>query len=262
MEKVRPSNNKTLSSPQFPDLNGQSVLITGGANGIGAGLVEGFLQQGCRVAFLDKDESNAKKLLKKLSPKKVLFLKTNFLNANEIKRSVTEIINEFKSLDILVNNVANDQRHSWENASAEEWESGLAINLSSYFFTTQAVLPSMIKHQKGNVINLSSNCYLLGLPGYPAYLAAKAAIVSLTKSLAKEMGEHNLRVNAVLPGWVMTKKQKELWATPEAIKQCLEEQSLKKLIAIEDIVGPALFLASRISQMISGQSLIVDGGRA
>ena len=250
------------NSFQFLDLNQQSVLITGGSNGIGAGLVEGFLRQGCRVAFLDKDEDNGKKLMKKLASDKLFFLKTDFRNFAEIKRSVEEVIKNFQSLDVLVNNVANDQRHTWQGTTEGEWNDILAINLSSYFFTTQAVLGNMIENQKGSIINLSSNSYLLGLSGYPGYLAAKAAIVSLTKNLAKEMGQHNVRVNALLPGWVMTKKQKELWATPEAIEQCLKEQSLKSLICVEDMVGPALFLASSASRMMSGQSLVVDGGRA
>ncbi len=249
----------TLS--QFHDLKNKNIVITGGASGIGAGLVEGFYEQGARVIFLDRDEKSANALLKKINSKNVSFKKTDLSKVEQIKKSFAFILKKFQSIDVLINNAANDKRHSFLKASVKEWDWSLAINLRSYFFSMQSVLNQMIKKKTGNIINFSSNSFLLGLSDYPGYTASKAAIVSLTKSLAREVGKHNIRVNSILPGWVMTEKQKKTWATPAAIAECLKEQSLKELIKVEDIIGPTLFLASDSSKMITGETLIVDGGR-
>ena len=169
--------------------------------------------------------------------------------------------NEFGAISVLINNAARDTRHDLVNYSSDEWDKAMHTNLRPHFFTAQAVIEGMRKMGSGSIINLGSNSSILGLSGYASYVTAKAGIIGLTKALARELGPDGIRANSLIPGWVMTERQKELWATPEAVAQCLEEQSLKRTISVEDIAQSALFLASDVSSMITGQMLIVDGGR-
>jgi NAD(P)-dependent dehydrogenase (short-subunit alcohol dehydrogenase family) len=163
---------------------------------------------------------------------------------------------------VLINNVASDARHVVEHLSVEQWDHSIATNLRPYFLTAQAVLPGMAAAGGGSIINMGSNSANLGLAGYPAYVTAKAAIVGLTRALARELGGRRVRVNTLIPGWVMTARQRSVWVTPQALEQTLAEQCLKEPIQGEDIADAALFLASASARMITGQSLIVDGGRA
>lgn len=247
----------------YPDLEGKSVFITGGGSGIGAEFVRAFAAQGAKVAFVslptDPGEELALEVEKATGPKP-LFLPCDVRDVAALKEAVWQAREAMGPISVLINNAARDDRHDVASLDEEGWDNAMNVNLRPHYFAVQACLDDL-KVSGGSVINLGSNSANLGLAGYPAYVAAKAAIVGLTKALARELGEHEIRVNALIPGWVMTERQKELWATPEAVETCLREQALKKTISEIDIANAALFLASEASSMMSGQSLIVDGGR-
>ncbi|TQV89222.1 SDR family NAD(P)-dependent oxidoreductase [Aliikangiella coralliicola] len=253
----------TVSS--YSDLAGCNVLITGGGSGIGACLVESFCAQGANVAFVSIDKENSESLCHKVNQRvgvSPLFIECDIADVETLNESIKLIISKIGEIDILINNAANDARHNLENFTAQQWDESLNVNLRPHFFTAQAVTQGMKKKQGGSIINIGSNSALLGLSGYPAYVAAKAGIVGLSKALARELGSDGIRVNTLIPGWVMTEKQRKLWATPEAVEQCLAEQCLQSTISEQDVANAALFLASTASKMITGQMIVVDGGRA
>lgn len=247
----------------YPDLAGATVFITGGGSGIGAGFVAAFAQQGARVAFVSLTAGPALEVcdeVEKATGSRPLFIQCDIRDVAALRDAVAAARDAFGPVSVLINNAARDTRHGIDDFSVEEWDDSLNTNLRPHFFTAQAVLDDM-RERGGSVVNLGSNSAILGLGGYPSYVAAKAGIMGLTKALARELGPQNVRVNALIPGWVMTERQRERWVTPEAIERCLAEQSLKRTIEVEDVCAPALFLASRASAMITGQMLIVDGGR-
>jgi NAD(P)-dependent dehydrogenase (short-subunit alcohol dehydrogenase family) len=175
-------------------------------------------------------------------------------------RSVKDVITAFGSVDVLVNNAANDRRHSIEEVTSEFWDQCLQQNLKHYFFCIQAVLPSMRKAGRGSIINLSSIAWVIPTTGLPAYNTAKAGIVGLTRTLAHELGKDGIRVNAVLPGAINTEKQKKLVLTPEYKAEVMGRQALKLDIQPEDVARLVLFLAADDSSAITNQSYVVDGG--
>ncbi|NVK00227.1 MAG: SDR family oxidoreductase [Oceanospirillaceae bacterium] len=246
---------------QFSDLKGTSVFITGGGSGIGASLTEGFIQQGAKVAFVQR--SDATEFTQSLAEKygtKPLFIQCDITDIEALQQAVATAAKAQGDIGILINNAANDARHSLEDFSAEQWERAMAVNLTPHFITAQAVAPMMRRLGGGSIINFSSISYMMGNAGYPAYATSKAAITGLTRSLARELGANNIRVNALMPGWVLTEKQLEMWATPEDLAKHLERQCLKEHLAPQDIVDATLFLASKASRMITSQALVVDGG--
>lgn len=247
----------------YQDLAGKTVFVTGGGSGIGGEFVRAFSAQGANVAFVSLPTDPGEQLaleVEKNTGNKPLFLPCDLRDVAAIKDAVQQAREAFGPIGVLINNAARDDRHDVTSLDEEGWDNSMAINLRPHYFTVQACADDM-KAAGGSIINMGSNSVNLGLAGYPAYVAAKAAIVGLTKALARELGEHNIRVNALIPGWVMTERQKQLWATPEAVDACLKEQSLKRTINKADIANAALFLASDASSMMSGQSMIVDGGR-
>lgn len=247
----------------YPSLKNRLVLITGGASGIGAALVEHFHAQGSRVVFLDKDRENANRLVSKLShadspaPR---FFYCDLSDISQLKTVITEVIASMGNIAVLINNAGNDERHETLQLDEKQWRDIQAINLDQQFFAAQSVLPGMIKNGGGAIINMSSVCFLSATDHYIGYSAAKAAIIGLTHSLAKEFGAYNIRVNSILPGWVMTTKQVERWLTPEAEVELLNAQSLKQKLMPEDIARAALFLAADDSRMITKLNMIIDGG--
>lgn len=248
----------------YEDLKGASVFITGGASGIGAAITEAFLIEGADVSFVDLDDNNADELCDRMAQKvgrRPTFYHLDVRDVGALQEVIRSVKRDQGDLHVLVNNAARDDRHELAGFSPDQWDESLNNNLRPYFFTAQAVAASMIKRGGGSVINLSSNAFMLGLSGYPAYVTAKAGIWGLTKALARELGPSGIRVNCLVPGWVMTERQKELWVTEAALDECLTQQCLKETIHVDDIAAACLFLASQSSRMMSGQSLIVDGGR-
>ncbi|QTF91983.1 SDR family oxidoreductase [Halomonas sp. BM-2019] len=247
----------------FGDLKGQSVFITGGGSGIGAALTEGFLAQGARVAFVGlSDAGDFCAAMAAKYANRPLFIECDIRDVAALQAAIAQARQAHGPIGVLVNNAARDTRHSLDDWSVEEWDDAIATNLRPQFFTAQAVAPDMRELGGGAIINLSSNSYLLGLGGYPSYVTAKAGIMGLTRALARELGPHAIRVNCLIPGWVMTERQRELWVNDADLQACLDQQCLKEAIPVADMIGPCLFLASKASRMMTGQELVVDGGRA
>jgi NAD(P)-dependent dehydrogenase (short-subunit alcohol dehydrogenase family) len=248
----------------FHDLSGASVFITGGGSGIGAALTEGFLSQGAKVAFVGLNAEGADAFCDAMQAKygsRPLFIRCDIQDIPALQAAIAKAKAAHGPISVLVNNAARDDRHTLDAYTVEEWDRLVQINLRPHFFTAQAVAPDMIAAGEGAIINLSSNSYLLGLSGYPTYVTTKAGIAGFTKALARELGPKGVRVNCLVPGWVMTERQKELWVTPEALQECLDQQALKTTIEPEDMASACLFLASKASRMMTGQTLVVDGGR-
>ncbi len=245
----------------FHDLKGASIYITGGGSGIGADLTDGFLAQGAKVAFIGRSDATA--FVAQMEEKHgvaPLFLQGDITDTDRLRETIAAAEKAHGPIDALVSNAANDQRHNWLETTPEEWDAYLEINLKAYFFAAQAVAGSMIKRGAGSIINFSSISYMMGNAGYPAYTAANGGITALTRSLARELGPNGIRVNALAPGWVLTPKQLDKWATPEGLAAHLERQCLKTHLEPQDVVDAVLFLASKTSRMMTGQCMVVDGG--
>ncbi|TBR43820.1 SDR family oxidoreductase [Marinomonas agarivorans] len=248
---------------QYPSLKQRHVLVTGGASGIGEALVRAFAAQGCLVSFFDIDAKSGEALANELNEKQqsACFSLVDLTNTSLLQATIAERIKEWGAIRALVNNAANDHRHSLNTMTPDEFDACMHVNLKHHFFTAQSIAPEMANAGGGSIINVSSNSFMLGLTGYPGYVTAKAGIAGLTKALARELGAEKIRVNTLLPGWVMTQKQKDLWLTPEAEAQLMEQQALKEKMEPEDVADFVLFLAADDSRMITGQNLVVDGGR-
>lgn len=248
-------------SATFHDLKGASVFITGGGSGIGAALTEGFLAQGARVAFVQRSDAGAFcDEMAATHGTRPLFIPCDIADVAALQAAVATAAGAHGDISVLVNNAADDTRHTLAGYSVADWDRNHAVNLRPHFFTAQAVAPAMAAAGGGAIINFSSITYMMGYDGLPAYATAKAGIVGLTRSLARELGPQNIRVNAVLPGWVLTKRQLDLWASPEALAAHLKLQCLKAHLEPADMIGTTLFLASNTSRMMTGQALVVDGG--
>ena len=245
--------------PTYPDLKDASVFITGGGSGIGAALTEGFLQQGARVAFVQRSDSTAFcDDMEQRTGNRPLFLPCDITDIAALKSAIGQAADAHGPITVLVNNAANDKRHATLDVTEEFWDWSQAINLKAYFFAIQSVIPGMQQAGGGAIVNFTSISYMMGNAGYPAYTTANSA--GMTRSLAREFGPDRIRVNALAPGWVLTQKQKDLWVTEEGLKAHLERQCLKDTLVPSDIVGGTLFLASNASKMMTGQALIIDGG--
>ncbi len=246
----------------YPSLKNKTVIITGGASGIGSSIVENFLQQGSKVAFLDKEIELGNQLVSKLNnyEHKPLFKVCDLKNIKELKDSIIEIGKDLGPTSILVNNAANDERHHIDDVTEEFWDDRMQVNLRHYFFATQAVYQDMKKLGSGAIVNIGSFSWMLGQGNMPAYTTAKSAIMGLTRTLARDLGEYNIRVNCVVPGWILTERQKKLWLTPEAEKEQLERQCIKRMLVPDDIAKTVLFFASEQSSGCTAQNYVVDGG--
>ncbi len=245
----------------FPDLKDASVFITGGGSGIGASLTEGFLRQGARVAFVQRsDGAEFVDEMAAVTGNRPLYLACDITDIAALRRRVAEAAEAHGPVTVLVNNAANDQRHKTLDVDEEFYDWSQAINLKSYFFSCQAVIPGMRGAGGGSIINFSSISYMMGNAGYPIYTMANSGINGMTRSLAREFGPDRIRVNSLMPGWVLTDKQMDKWATPEALAAHMVRMCLKEHLKPQDIVGPTLFLASTVSNAMTGQALVVDGG--
>jgi NAD(P)-dependent dehydrogenase (short-subunit alcohol dehydrogenase family) len=248
---------------RYPSLVGRVALVTGGATGIGESIVTHFGRQGSRVAFLDIQDAAAKQLVDGLTAEGCpapLYLHCDLTDIAALKHAVDQVLAKLGGVDVLVNNAANDRRHTIDEVTPEYWDHCMEQNLRHYFFCIQAVLPSMRKARRGSIINMSSISWMIPSTGVPLYIAAKAAIVGLTRTLAHELGADNIRVNAVLPGAIATERQRQLWYTPEYKAEIMASQALKRDILPEDVARLVVFLAADDSSAITNQSYIVDGG--
>ena len=244
----------------YPDLMDKSVFITGGGAGIGAFLTEGFLAQGAKVSFVQR--SNASEFVAQMKAKykhAPLAITCDITDIDALQAAMDQAAAAHGVINVVVNNAGDDTRHSLAQTSVQAWDLCQNINLRPHFFTAQKAAQGMAE-SGGSIINVSSVSYMMGNAGYPGYVAANAGINGLTRALARELGPQNIRVNSLMPGWVMTDKQLKMWATPESMSQHLEKQCLKTHLKPEDIVGATLFLASSASRMMTGQAMVVDGG--
>jgi NAD(P)-dependent dehydrogenase (short-subunit alcohol dehydrogenase family) len=246
----------------YPSLRDASVLITGGATGIGAAMVEHFVAQAARVVFLDVDEVAATKGLEaaKIHQHQARFLYCDLTNITALREAVALSEKEVGPIRVLVNNAANDDRHKLADVSPEYWDQRMNVNLRHQFFAAQAVAPGMTRAGGGSIINMSSIAWMIPSTGLPVYVTAKAGIVGLTRTLARELGGANIRVNAISPGAIMTERQRRLWMTPEYLANVMRSQSLKCELLPDDVARLALFLASDDSSAITGQNFVIDGG--
>lgn len=240
----------------YPSLEGKRVLVTGGGSGIGAGLVEGFTSQGCDVAFIDINGSEADELAQRTGAR---FVRADLTDINATRTAITQIIDAGGAIDVLVNNAANDDRHAIEDVTEAYWDNRLNVNLRHQFFCTQAVAPGMRAKGGGVIINLGSISWHLALPGLVLYETCKAAIEGLTRSLARELGPDNIRVSCVVPGNVRTARQLK-WYTPEGEAEIINAQCLKGRLVPQDIAAMTLFLASDDARFITGHEYFVDAG--
>ncbi len=247
----------------YGDLQDKGILVTGGGSGIGAALVEGFAAQGARVAFIDVAQEASRELVARLGPTSrhaPIFLNADLRHVNAIRTAVDEAAHQLGGLSVLVNNAGWDDRHAFEAVTEEYWDMSQSINLKQVFFVSQAAAPHLRQAPGGSIVNFSSIAYLLNMSEMPAYTTAKAGIVGLTKSLAGRLGPDNIRVNAILPGMIVTERQKQLWLADADIVAMISRQCLKRSLLAQDLIGPSLFLASSASAAITAQTLVVDGG--
>jgi D-xylose 1-dehydrogenase len=256
--------SKHTGYTQYSSLENKAVFITGGATGIGAALVEAFASQKSKVAFVDINADAAVVLCDELEQKgfnRPLFIECDVSNTVRMQDAIARIQKETGEIEVLINNAANDQRYSTATIAEQEWMQSLSINLHPAFFTAQAVMPMMIAAGGGVILNISSINVRFAPENLVSYITAKAGLIGMTKALAKEMGEHNIRVNALLPGWVATPKQLEKWLTSQEEKTLVDRMCIKKRLAAHDVAKLALFLASDDALMITAQEFVVDGGR-
>ncbi|MBB2930822.1 SDR family NAD(P)-dependent oxidoreductase [Paraburkholderia silvatlantica] len=252
------------SYARYPSLADRVVLITGGATGIGASFVEHFAAQGARVAFFDIDASAGQALADELgdSRHKPLFADVDLTDIPALRAAIADVKAALGPVQALVNNAANDKRHTLAEVTPESFDAGVAVNLRHQLFAAQAVAEDMKAARAGSIINLGSISWMLKQSEMPVYTMSKSAVQGLTRGLARDLGPYGVRVNTLVPGWVMTEKQRRLWLTDEgreAIKrgQCIEAELLPA-----DLARMALFLAADDSRMITSQDIVVDGGWA
>ena len=235
----------------FKDLEDASVFITGGGSGIGASLTEGFLAQGAKVAFVQR--SDCDEFLDEISSKykyNPLFIKCDITDIDALKSAISDASKANGGINVLINNAANDTRHTLAAMTTEEWDQSININLRPHFFTAQAVAPFMKAQGGGSIINFSSNSYMMGNAGLPAYVTSKAGIT----------GVDGIRVNTLIPGWVLTERQLKLWANEKDLAIHMDKQCIKEHLLPNDLIDSTLFLASNASRMMTGQALVIDGG--
>jgi NAD(P)-dependent dehydrogenase (short-subunit alcohol dehydrogenase family) len=246
----------------YPDLAGRTVFVSGGGSGIGAGFVARFAGQGCRVAFIDIADAPSKALVAQLGPARVRYTRCDVRDIAALQAAIANVQGAWGPIRVLVNNAARDDRHQLEDVTVAYWDENQAINLRHQVFAAQAVAPGMAAAGGDSIINLGSVSWMRGRPAMVGYTTAKAAIGGMTRVLAHELGARNIRVNAIVPGAVVTERQAALWTTPAAEQEFLSQQCLKFRLSVDDIARTALFLASDESRGMTGQNLIVDAGLA
>jgi D-xylose 1-dehydrogenase len=256
--------NANLAS--YPSLKGKTVLITGGATGIGAAFVEHFFEQGAKVAFFDIDTDAGEALADKLGASlqqeqtRPMFLRVDLTDIDALKKGIADVRAALGPIGVLVNNAANDKRHKIEDVTPEFYDQTIAVNIRHQFFAAQAVIDDMKQLGGGSIINLGSVSWMIKNRNIPVYLSSKAGVQGMTRGLAKDLGQFNIRVNTLVPGWVMTEKQKRLWLDEAGKRAIKENQCIDGEVKPDHLARAALFLASDDSSMMTAQDLIIDGG--
>jgi NAD(P)-dependent dehydrogenase (short-subunit alcohol dehydrogenase family) len=253
----------TMRLASYPSLEDRAVFVTGGGSGIGASIVEHLCEQRARVAFVDILREASHTLVERIRARGLpppAFLPCDVRDIAALRAAVEEARALHGPARVLVNNAAHDERHTIESVTPEYWDDRFAVNLRHQFFAAQAVAPAMAGAGGGSIVNFGSVSWMIGQGGMPAYLSAKAAVAGLTRALARDLGPQNIRVNAIVPGWIMTERQITLWLTPEGEQELLRRQCLKRRLVPEDIARVVLFLAADDSAACTNQSYVVDGG--
>ena len=246
----------------YSDLKDRPVLVTGGASGIGEAIVTHFAAQGSRVGFLDIADAAGEALAARLCSQghTVRYQHADLTDIAALRAGIAALREALGPFTVLINNAAHDERHKTEDVTPEYWDGRIAVNLRHQFFAAQAVLPDMKAAGGGAIVNFGSVSWMIGQGGMAAYTASKSGVLGLTRSLARDFGPDNIRVNAIAPGWIMTERQKTLWVTEEGKKEIMQRQCLKRELVPDDIARVVLFFASEESGACTNQHYVVDGG--
>jgi NAD(P)-dependent dehydrogenase (short-subunit alcohol dehydrogenase family) len=247
----------------YPSLKDRTVFVTGGGGGIGASIVEHFCAQGSKVAFVDIAREASESLVKSIAAKgqsAPLFIECDITIISALQKAIADTKQKLGPIRVLVNNAAHDQRHAIDMVTPEYWDDRYAVNLKHQFFAAQAVYKDMAAAGGGAIVNLGSTSWVIGQGGMPCYTSAKSAVAGLTRALARDFGPLNIRVNCILPGWIMTERQIKMWLTPEGEEELMKRQCIKRKLVPADIARTVLFFAADDSGACTNQNYIVDGG--
>ena len=254
-----------MTTPNFaiyPSLQNATVFISGGASGIGAEIVRAFAAQGARIGFVDMDAAASEAIVAEISAEgvEIAHEACDLRDIEALKHAFAALQSKLGPAKVLVNNAARDDRHGWRDVTPDYWDERMATNLRHMFFAIQAVAPGMIDAGGGSIVNLGSNSWWEAGGGFPVYATAKSAVHGLTRTMARDLGDHRIRVNTVVPGWIMTERQKQLWATPEALEKHRDRQCLPDLIEPVYVARMVLFLASDDAAMCTANNYMVEAG--
>ncbi|MEP0520827.1 MAG: SDR family oxidoreductase [Hyphomicrobiales bacterium] len=252
----------SMKFARYDSLSEKVVYVTGGASGIGEEIVRGFAQQSAKIGLIDMDKKAGTALVEELRQggTEIELAVCDLRNTDLLKASFASLQKKLGAAEVLVNNAARDDRHNWQDVTEEYFDDRIATNLRHMFFAIQAVAPGMITKGRGSIVNMGSNSWWEAGGGFPAYATAKAAVHGLTRTMARDLGEHRIRVNTVVPGWIMTERQKTMWATPEGLEKHRERQCLPDLIDPVYVARMVLFLASDDAAMCTASNYMVEAG--
>jgi NAD(P)-dependent dehydrogenase (short-subunit alcohol dehydrogenase family) len=249
----------------YPSLVDRTVFVTGGADGIGSAIVQQFARQGSRVAFVDKNVEYARATIQRCvdagATHAPIFYDVDLLDIAALQDACASATAALGSVAVLVNNAANDDRHDWREVTPEYFDDRINTNLRHYFFAIQALAPQMIEAGEGSIVNIGSSSYMRKESFFPGYAIAKSAVEGITRTMARTLGPHGVRVNTVLPGWVPTERQLAKWWTPEGEAKTMNDQELKRRITPDEFAQMVLFLAADDGAACTAQQFLVDGGR-
>ncbi|MDB3935991.1 SDR family oxidoreductase [Granulosicoccus sp.] len=248
-----------MTITKYPSLENKSVLITGGASGIGAQTVKAFAAQGAKVGFIDRNRQASESLVSAIDGR-VEYEHCDLCDIEKLKSTIAALRQRTGPIQVLVNNAGHDDRHDWKEVTPEYWDERMGTNLRHMFFAIQQTAPDMIDNGGGSIINLGSNSWWEAGGGFPAYATAKSAVHGLTRTMARDLGDHRIRVNTVVPGWIMTERQKDKWATPASLEKHRDRQCLPDLIDPVYVAKMVVFLASDDAAMCTASNFMVDAG--
>lgn len=264
-DTVDPTAAPDAEYASYPSLVDRTVLVTGGADGIGAGIVEEFARQGARVAFLDLQADKAADVVARCAARSdrhtPRYRVVDLVDVAAMQAAIAELAAEVGGFTVLVNNAANDERHTWDEMTVEYWDDRLNTNLRHYFFAIQAVAPHMLEQGHGSIVNVGSSSYMMQEDFFPGYAIAKSGVEGITRTLARTFGPAGVRVNTVLPGWVATERQLTRWWSRDGEAQTLADQAIKRRIYPREFAQMVLFLAADDGAACTAQQFLVDGGR-